>query len=637
MGFTIRDAGIGDLDQLVAIRMSAMRHVYAPYGNFLTDELWAKLEKEVRDFYFDCLLGGSHVACLALVDDEVVGCGGMCIYRELPSPENSSGISCYIMNVYTAPEHRHQGIGRAMMDTLISKAHEAGARKVYLETSDAARKLYADEGFVDMKGYMRLPGDYMEWRRKLGIERCFFYATSNGRTMDFKPSVFMAKVRSTKPLVHHITNYVTVNDCANICLCAGGSPVMTDEIKDVSEMVRLASCVVINIGTLNDRTVESMMLAASLAHEKGIPVVLDPVGVGATKYRTEVALRLLETGCISVVKGNMGEMGVLSGAGGTVRGVDSEGSSADPARIVRDIAGKWNVVAAASGEVDYVSDGEKVYRLSNGNGYMGTVSGTGCMLSSVVGCYVGACGPSLEAVASAVTAMNVACEYALGNFDGPGTFKPALLDALYCLDGEIMDAKAKVELLRSQHLELAGDTVDLRLGGWAYANAGLAPGLNLRPPGIGYERDVEAAARCQLQVLMELLQGIHLEDDLPLAALVPGVEGLPVALLREQGALHGRVADLGRYLAGAHLEVLPHDDDELVLLSDRSLESESHASCTPVRDIILSGHGQAVVPRVPLAVVGVHAAYQVEAEAVPHESQRGAHQGIGRHIPAAAA
>ena len=98
----------------------------------------------------------------------------MCIYRELPSPENASGISCYIMNVYTLPEHRRQGIGRAIMDDLISKAHQAGARKVYLETSPTARKLYSDEGFVDMKGYMRLPGDYMEWRRKLGIERCFF-------------------------------------------------------------------------------------------------------------------------------------------------------------------------------------------------------------------------------------------------------------------------------------------------------------------------------------------------------------------------------------------------------------------------------------------------------------------------------
>jgi len=577
MGYTIRDAGVADLDRLVAIRMAAMRHVYAPYGNFLTDELWAKLEKGVRDFYFDSLLDGSHVACLALIDDEVVGSGGMCIYRELPSPENSSGISCYIMNVYTVPEHRHQGIGRAMMDTLISKAHEAGARKVYLETSEAARRLYADEGFVDMKGYMRLPGDYMEWRRKLGIERCFFYLAQDCQTMDFKPSDYMVRVRSSKPLVHHITNYVTVNDCANICLCAGGSPVMTDEIKDVAEMVGLASCVVLNIGTLNERTVESMMLAASLAHEKGIPVVLDPVGVGATEYRTEVALRLLGTGCISVVKGNMGEMGVLSGAGGTVRGVDSEGTSADPAEIVRDVTKKWNVVAAASGEVDYVSDGEKVYKLSNGNGYMGTVSGTGCMLSSVVGCYVGACGANAEAVASAITAMNVACEYALGNFDAPGTFKPALLDAVYCLDGEILDSKAKIERLRSQHLELARYAVDLGLGGGADANARLAPGLHLSPPRISYQGDVEAVAGRQLQVLMELLQGIHLQDDLPLAALVPCVEGLPVALLGEEGALHGRVAHLGRDLACPHLEVLPHDDDELVLLVRSRFETESHA------------------------------------------------------------
>ena len=577
MGFTIRDAGVADLESLVAIRMAAMRHVYAPYGNFLTDELWAKLEKGVRDFYFECLLNGTHVACLALVDGEVVGSGGMCIYRELPSPENSSGISCYIMNVYTDPEHRHQGIGRAMMDTLINKAHEAGARKVYLETSPAARKLYSDEGFVDMKGYMRLPGDYMEWRRKLGIERCFFYLAQDGQTMDFKPSEYMVKVRSSKPLVHHITNYVTVNDCANICLCAGGSPVMTDEALDVKEMVGLASAVVLNIGTLNQRTVESMRIAADLAHAKGIPVVLDPVGVGATKYRTDVAIELLDSGNISVVKGNMGEMGVLSGLGGNVRGVDSEGSAADPRGIVENVASNWGVVAAATAEVDYVSDGKRSYRLSNGNGYMGTVSGTGCMLSSVVGCYVGACGANAEAVASAITAMNVACEYALGNFDAPGTFKPALLDAIYCLDGENLDSKAKIERLRSQHLEVAGYTVDLGLGGGADPHAGLAPGLHLRPPRIRYERYVEAVAGCQLEVLVELLKGIHLQDDLPLAALVPGVEGLPVALLGEEGALHGRVAHLGRDLACPHLEVLPHDDDELVLLVRSRFETESHA------------------------------------------------------------
>lgn len=133
-----------------------------------------------------------------------------------------------------------------------------------------------------------------------------------------KPSDFMEEVRRTVPLVHHITNYVTVNDCANICICAGGSPVMTDAAGDVPDMVALADASVLNIGTLNPRTVESMMLAADAADAEGVPFVLDPVGAGATPYRTRVAEDLLDLGP-AVVKGNAGEIGVLSGLGGDVK------------------------------------------------------------------------------------------------------------------------------------------------------------------------------------------------------------------------------------------------------------------------------------------------------------------------------
>ena len=265
--------------------------------------------------------------------------------------------------------------------------------------------------------------------------------------MDCLPSNMLNAVRAKKPLVHHITNYVTVNDCANVCICAGGAPVMTDEIDDVVDMVSIANALVINIGTLNQRTIASMLAAGKTARSKGIPVILDPVGMGATKLRTETALKIIDEVHPCVIKGNAGEMGVLSGAGGEVRGVDSAGASGDMAEIVRSIAKRYGCVAAATGPVDYVSDGEVTVKLSNGDDLMGAVSGTGCTLSSVVGSYVGANGASVESVAAAITAFNVAAEDAAKVAKGPGTFKPALLDALYALRAEELDSRVKAEKL----------------------------------------------------------------------------------------------------------------------------------------------------------------------------------------------
>ena len=262
--------------------------------------------------------------------------------------------------------------------------------------------------------------------------------------MEFRPSEFMAGVRERRPLVHHITNYVTVNDCANICICAGGSPVMTDG-DDVADMVSISSSTVVNIGTLNARTVGSMEVAFRTASSKGIPMLLDPVGAGATAYRTETA-EVLMSMRPTVIKGNAGEIGVLSGIGGDVKGVDSHGSD-DAAEAAAQLARPTGSIVVATGETDYVSDGDVTYRLENGTGMLGNVSGTGCMLSSVMGCYIGAFGRNLDAVASAVTVFNVAAEAASGRCGGPGTFKPALMDALFALDGQTVDAAARCERL----------------------------------------------------------------------------------------------------------------------------------------------------------------------------------------------
>ena len=254
-------------------------------------------------------------------------------------------------------------------------------------------------------------------------------------------SDMMQKVRVTCPLVHHITNYVTVNDCANMCICAGGSPVMSDAAEDVPDMVKLASSLVLNIGTLNPRTVESMLIAGKKANELGIPIILDPVGVGATQYRTDTAWNLIDSLKIDVIKGNHGEISVLAGLGGRVRGVDSESGGNEIGEAARILAEKTGAIVAATGEVDYVSDGGTITELSNGSPAMGSVSGTGCMLSSVVGAYVGACGVSVDSVVAAISVLNIASEVAVneGKVYGPGSFKTKLFDAVYNLSEEDVD------------------------------------------------------------------------------------------------------------------------------------------------------------------------------------------------------
>lgn len=251
----------------------------------------------------------------------------------------------------------------------------------------------------------------------------------------------MGKVRRACPLVHMITNYVTVNDCANMCICAGASPVMTDAAEDVPDMVRLASATVLNIGTLNERTIDSMVLAGRTANEKGIPVILDPVGVGATRYRTETAEMILRSVKVSVIKGNQGEISVLAGSEGVVRGVDSVSGSSDIASVAEDLARRTGCIVAATGKKDYVTDGKNTAVLSNGSEWMSTISGTGCMLSAVVGAYTGACGVSVDSVAAAVSVLNIASEVAVegSKVFGPGSFRTKLFDSMYSLKAEDVD------------------------------------------------------------------------------------------------------------------------------------------------------------------------------------------------------
>ncbi len=260
-------------------------------------------------------------------------------------------------------------------------------------------------------------------------------------------SVFFKEVQSKHPLVHHITNYVTVNDCANICICSGGSPVMTDDRNDVEDMVRISNCVVLNMGTLNERTVDSMLISGKAAKKNGVPVVFDAVGAGATGYRNEVAHRIIEEVRPDVIKGNSGEISFLAGILGSVRGVDSTGKAEDTKDIILDLAKKYGCIVVSTGKVDYVSDGKEAYELTNGDDLEGCVSGTGCMLSSVIGAYVGANGVSVGPVVAAISAFNIAAEHAVKGSKGPGSFKAGLFDSLYSLTAEDLDKEAKIREL----------------------------------------------------------------------------------------------------------------------------------------------------------------------------------------------
>jgi hydroxyethylthiazole kinase len=253
-------------------------------------------------------------------------------------------------------------------------------------------------------------------------------------------------LRERKPLVHQITNYVVMNETANATLALGALPVMAHAPQEVEEMASVAGALVLNIGTLSDHWVEAMLLAGAAANRAGVPIVLDPVGAGATGYRTETARRLLDVLEIAVVRGNAAEVATLAGREAEIRGVEAIDASDSPAVLARAAARQLGCVAAVTGPVDHVSDGERSYAIANGHELLGTVSGTGCMSTAVTGCFLAARPQApVEAAAEALVAFGVAGEDAAEEAKGPGTFHAALYDALYNLDPDTLDSRARVE------------------------------------------------------------------------------------------------------------------------------------------------------------------------------------------------
>jgi hydroxyethylthiazole kinase len=253
-------------------------------------------------------------------------------------------------------------------------------------------------------------------------------------------------IRERKPLVHQITNYVVMNETANATLAIGALPVMAHAGEEVEEMARLASSLVLNIGTLSGHWVEAMLLAGGTATARRIPVVLDPVGAGATEFRTATSRRILDLVDVTVLRGNAGEVATLVGAAAEVRGVESIGAGMEPSELSRMAARRLGVVVAVTGPVDYVSDGERVLAVRNGHELLSTVTGTGCMSSALTGCFLAVKPESpLEAAAEALAAFGVAAEVAANGAAGPGTFHARLYDALYALDPESLDGHTRIE------------------------------------------------------------------------------------------------------------------------------------------------------------------------------------------------
>ena len=266
--------------------------------------------------------------------------------------------------------------------------------------------------------------------------------------MSLSAGTTLREVRERKPLVHQITNYVVMNETANATLALGALPVMAHAPEEVEEMVGLASALVLNIGTLSEHWIEAMLIAGRAAGARGIPVVLDPVGAGATAYRTDTARRILDQVDVTVLRGNAGEVATLVGADAEVRGVESIASGLEPAQLARQAAEQLGLVASVTGPADHVSDGDRTLAVANGHPLLAAVTGTGCISSALTGCFLAAKpGEPLEAAAEALAALGVAAEDAAAGAEGPGTFHARLYDALAALDPDTLDGRARISEL----------------------------------------------------------------------------------------------------------------------------------------------------------------------------------------------
>lgn len=269
--------------------------------------------------------------------------------------------------------------------------------------------------------------------------------------------VCVENVRKKSPTIHCITNYVTVNDVANAVLAIGASPIMSDEAKDVGDIASVCRGLCINIGTLNEKSIEAMFIAGKRAKELGNVVILDPVGAGASKLRTETAAEIVKKIKPDIIRGNISEIKTLALGVGTTNGVDADAADAvteenleEMIEFIKDFSVRANAVVAVTGKIDLVTDGDKCFVIRNGCSQMSRITGTGCMLSALTAAFVCANDDNkAEAVAAAVCTMGLSGEIGekrLGKSDGNSTLRNYIIDAVYNMDEETLDKGAKYEI-----------------------------------------------------------------------------------------------------------------------------------------------------------------------------------------------
>jgi len=262
--------------------------------------------------------------------------------------------------------------------------------------------------------------------------------------VNLKVYEILEKVRKDKPVVHHLTNWVTIYDCANIVKVFGASPVMAHAPEEVEEMSQIASALVLNIGTLTVDFIESMKIAAKSANKKGIPVILDVCGAGATKLRDKKVAELLSAVKIDIIKGNSSEIARVAGEDVKTKGVDASAVSGDIEQIARQLGVSRNCTVVVTGKEDIITDGKRVFIVKNGHNMMANIVGTGCMAASVIGTFAAVETDFSIAAAAGLCCFEIAAELAVEKSKGPGSFKEALYDAVYNLDKKTVEKMQKI-------------------------------------------------------------------------------------------------------------------------------------------------------------------------------------------------
>ncbi|MDD4497167.1 MAG: hydroxyethylthiazole kinase [Methanosarcinaceae archaeon] len=252
-------------------------------------------------------------------------------------------------------------------------------------------------------------------------------------------------IRETKPLIHHLTNWVTIYDCANMTRAIGALPVMAHAPEECADMTKLSSALVLNIGTLTVEIIDAMILSATAANEKKIPIVLDAVGVGATKFRDDMAAKILNSVRIDVIKGNYSEIAKLAGENAETKGVEATSIDADPVELAKRLAKSNSCTVVMTGKADIISNGKKTFIVKNGHELMGSIVGTGCMVASIIASFAAVNPDYCDASREALCCFGAAGELAAEKSNGPGSFKVNLYDEVFKLSDETVINKMNFE------------------------------------------------------------------------------------------------------------------------------------------------------------------------------------------------